>query len=53
MIPTIEERLVSRFKWGLVAEIESPCFETRVAIVRRKAKSRGSELADDVSCYIA
>ena len=52
-IPTIEERLVSRFKWGLVAEIESPCFETRVASVRRKAKSRGSELADDVSCYIA
>ena len=52
-IPTIEERLVSRFKWGLVAEIEAPCFETRVAIVRRKAKSRGIELADDVSCYIA
>lgn len=52
-IPTIEERLVSRFKWGLVAEIESPCFETRVAIVRRKAKGRGIDLADDVSCYIA
>ncbi len=52
-IPTIEERLVSRFKWGLVAEIEAPCFETRVAIVRRKAKGRGIDLADDVSCYIA
>ena len=52
-IPTIEERLVSRFKWGLVAEVEAPCFETRVAIVRRKAKSRGAELSDDVSCYIA
>ncbi|MGE3173283.1 MAG: chromosomal replication initiator protein DnaA [Planctomycetota bacterium] len=52
-IPTIEERLVSRFKWGLVAEIEAPCFETRVAIVRRKAKGRGVELSDAVSCYIA
>ena len=52
-IPTIEERLVSRFKWGLVAEVEAPCFETRVAIVRRKAKSRGAELSNDVSCYIA
>ncbi len=52
-IPTIEERLVSRFKWGLVAEIEAPCFETRVAIVRRKAKGRGEELSDAVSCYIA
>ena len=52
-IPTIEERLVSRFKWGLVAEVEAPCFETRVAIVRRKAKSRGAELSDEVSCYIA
>jgi chromosomal replication initiator protein len=52
-IPTIEERLVSRFKWGLVAEIEAPCFETRVAIVRRKAKGRGIELSDEVSCFIA
>ena len=52
-IPTIEERLVSRFKWGLVAEMEVPCFETRTAIVRRKAKGRGVELGDDVSCYIA
>jgi chromosomal replication initiator protein len=52
-IPTIEERLVSRFKWGLVAEIEAPCYETRVAIVRRKAKGRGADLSDDVACYIA
>jgi chromosomal replication initiator protein len=50
---SLEERLVSRFKWGLVAEIEVPCFETRVAIVRRKAKGRGVELGDDVSCLIA
>ena len=52
-IPSLEERLVSRFKWGLVAEIEVPCFETRVAIVRRKAKGRGVDLGDDVSCLIA
>ncbi|MCA8965014.1 MAG: chromosomal replication initiator protein DnaA, partial [Planctomycetes bacterium] len=40
-IPTIEERLVSRFKWGMVAEVQAPALETRAAIVRRKAKGRG------------
>jgi chromosomal replication initiator protein len=52
-IPTIEERLVSRFKWGLVAEIEAPCFDTRVAIVRRKAKGRGVDFTEEVANYIA
>lgn len=52
-IPHLEERLVSRFKWGLVAEIEAPDYETRVAIVKQKAKGRGVELPDDVSCLIA
>ncbi|HEX5052601.1 MAG TPA: chromosomal replication initiator protein DnaA [Planctomycetota bacterium] len=52
-IPTIEERLVSRFKWGLVAEVEAPCFETRAAIVRRKAKGRGIELPDEVAAFLA
>jgi chromosomal replication initiator protein len=52
-IPTIEERLVSRFKWGLVAEVEAPCFETRAAIVRRKAMGRGVELPDDVARLLA
>ena len=52
-IPTIEERLVSRFKWGLVAEIEAPCFDTRVAIVRRKAKGRGADFTEEVANYIA
>ncbi|MFY9345643.1 MAG: chromosomal replication initiator protein DnaA [Planctomycetota bacterium] len=52
-IPTIEERLVSRFKWGLVAEVESPCFDTRVAIVRRKAAGRGVDLPDDVARFLA
>jgi chromosomal replication initiator protein len=52
-IPTIEERLVSRFKWGLVAEVEAPCVETRTAIVRRKAMGRGADLPDDVARYLA
>ena len=52
-IPTIEERLVSRFKWGLVTEMEKPCFDTRVTIVRRKARVRGIEFSDDVAHFIA
>ena len=40
-IPSLQERLVSRFKWGLVTEIEEPCYETRMAIVKRKSKERG------------
>jgi chromosomal replication initiator protein len=52
-IPTIEDRLVSRFKWGLVAEVEAPCMETRVAIVRRKAMGRGVDLPDDVARLLA
>jgi chromosomal replication initiator protein len=52
-IPTIEERLVSRFKWGLVAEVETPCFDTRAAIVRRKAKGRGVDLPEDVAAFLA
>jgi chromosomal replication initiator protein len=52
-IPTIEDRLVSRFKWGLVAEVETPCFETRAAIVRRKAMGRGVELPADVAAFLA
>ncbi len=52
-IPTIEERLVSRFKWGLVTEVEAPCFDTRAAIVRRKAMVRGIELPNDVAEFIA
>lgn len=52
-IPTIQERLVSRFKWGLVAEVEAPCFETRKAIVRRKAEGRGASLPEDVVSFLA
>src|SRR2546421_1227536 len=52
-IPELEERLVSRFNWGLVARIEKPCYETRVAILKKKARLRGLELPDDVLCHIA
>jgi chromosomal replication initiator protein len=52
-IPELEERLVSRFNWGLVARIEKPCYETRVAILKKKARMRGLELPADVVCYIA
>ncbi len=52
-IPTVEERLVSRFKWGLVAEVEAPCFDTRTAIVTRKAAGRGIDLPDDVARFLA
>lgn len=52
-IPELEERLISRFNWGLVARVEKPCYETRVAILKKKAKLRGLDLRDDVICYIA
>ena len=52
-IPELEERLVSRFNWGLVARIEKPCYETRMAILQKKAKLRGLALPEDVVCYIA
>jgi chromosomal replication initiator protein len=52
-IPQLEERLVSRFQWGLVASITRPCYETRVAIMKAKAKIRGLDLPDDVMAYIA
>jgi chromosomal replication initiator protein len=52
-IPTVEERLVSRFKWGLVTDIETPSFETRVAIVKRKAKMKSEDISDEVAQFIA
>jgi len=48
-----EERLISRFNWGLVARIDPPCYETRVAIIRKKARTRGLDLPEDVVCFIA
>lgn len=52
-IPDLEERLVSRFKWGLVTKIEPPDYETRVEIIKAKARMRGLDLSDDVACFIA
>ncbi|WP_394835292.1 chromosomal replication initiator protein DnaA [Pendulispora rubella] len=49
----MEERLISRFTWGLVADIQAPELETRVAIVRKKAQIEGIEIGDDVLLYIA
>jgi chromosomal replication initiator protein len=52
-IPDLEERLVSRFKWGLVTKIDAPTYETRITIVKSKARVRGLAVPDDVACYIA
>lgn len=52
-IPTLEDRLVSRFNWGLVAQIEPPNRETRQAILHKKARLRGCEVPDEVLDYIA
>jgi chromosomal replication initiator protein len=52
-IPSLPERLTSRFKCGLVARIDSPTYETRVAIVQKKARLRGMKIADEVAEYIA
>lgn len=52
-IPDLEDRLVSRFKWGLVTKVDTPCYETRVAILKNKARMRGLVLPDDVACHIA
>jgi chromosomal replication initiator protein len=52
-IPELEERLVSRFNWGLVARVEKPGYETRVAILQKKARLRGLAVPDDVLGYIA
>jgi chromosomal replication initiator protein len=52
-IPEIEERLHSRFEWGLIADIEPPDLETKVAIVKRKAESQLVDLPDDVALCLA
>jgi chromosomal replication initiator protein len=52
-IPTLEERLHSRFEWGLIADIEPPDLETKVAILRRKAEMDGIDLPDEVALFIA
>ena len=50
---TLEDRLKTRFEWGLMADVQPPDYETRMAILRNKAKSLGLNLSDDVCNYIA
>jgi chromosomal replication initiator protein len=52
-IPTIEERLISRFRWGLITRIDPPGFETSVAIIQRKTALLNMEISYDVARYLA
>lgn len=52
-IPTLEDRLVSRFSWGLVAQIDPPNRETRQAILHKKARLRGYEIPDELVDFVA
>lgn len=52
-IPTLEERLRSRFEWGLIADIQPPDFETKVAILKKKAEMEHIQLSTEVAMYIA
>jgi len=49
----LDERLISRFEWGLVADIQSPDYETRVAILKRNAENMNINLSNDILSYIA
>src|SRR3989442_14491410 len=52
-IPTLEDRLRSRFEWGLIADIQSPDFETRLAILHSKLGDNSSLVPEDVLSFIA
>lgn len=52
-IPTLEDRLRSRFEWGLITDITPPDLETRIAILNKKAKAEGLDIPNEVMLYIA
>lgn len=52
-IPTLEDRLRSRFEWGLITDISPPDLETRIAILRKKARADGLDISNEVMVYIA
>jgi chromosomal replication initiator protein len=52
-IPSLETRLISRFNWGLVTRVDPPSYETRIAIVQKKAHLRGLDISDEIAEYIA
>src|SRR5699024_12625804 len=52
-IPTLEDRLRSRFEWGLITDITPPDLETRIAILNKKAKAEALDIPNEVMLYIA
>jgi len=52
-IPTLEERLRSRFEWGLIADIQPPDLETKVAILKKKAEAENFQIPEDVAHFVA
>jgi chromosomal replication initiator protein len=52
-IPALEDRLVSRFEWGLITDIQPPEYETRLAILRKKVERENVEIPDEVLAFIA
>ena len=52
-IPELEDRLRTRFQWGLIADIQPPEIETRIAILQKKAEKEGMDIPDDVAMYVA